>query len=308
MGLSITKELLKSLTELDYAEETANNPILVNSLKDLESSISNLRGLLIESRVKLILSSLEQKDTDIYVQTMAKAGTTLAQMILYQMTTDGNMNFNHLYDVSPWYTFIARGSSTNFDEFIRNPTIFKNRKIIKSHLNYSMYTKLNKGKFVYIIRDGKDQLLSDYHQNKNYFGYTHSFEKFADSYMEKWFRINEEWLRNENNLPIIYIHYEDMINDKKKVIHKLADFFKIPITDEITDRVLEKTSFSFMKKNENKFGEQPQNTDKRIYDQFIRKGEIGNGENCFTEKQIEQYNNFSKKYLRTHKMTKRYFE
>ena len=152
MGILVSKEILKSLTELDAAKEAAINPILVDSLKDIETSISNLRSLLIYTRVKLIRSSLEQKNSDIYVQTMPKAGTTLAQMMLYQMTTDGEMNFNHLYDVSPWYTFTARGGSKMVNEFIQNPPEFQNRKIIKSHLNYSMYKDLKKGKFIYYPR------------------------------------------------------------------------------------------------------------------------------------------------------------
>lgn len=304
----ITQEILKSLAELDARKEAATNPILVDALKDLESSVSNLRSLLIDTRVKLIMSSLEQKDTDIYVQTMAKAGTTLAQMILYQMTTGGDMSFKHLYDVSPWYTFIARGGPKTFNEFLQNPPEFKTRKIIKSHLNYSMYENLEKGKFLYVVRDGKDQLLSSYHQSINYFGYTKEIEKFVDTYMENWFEINEEWLRNENELQIIYINYEDMVDRKKTVILRLADFFEIPVTDNIIDRVIERTSFSFMKKHEKKFGEQPKTNDDRIYDQFIRKGKLGDGKNQFTEKQIEKYHELSINYLRNHELTKQYFE
>lgn len=55
-------------------------------------------------------------DSDIYVATFPKSGTTLTQMILYQMTTEGKMDFNHIYDVSPW---------------LRNDA-YKNRKLKKN--------------------------------------------------------------------------------------------------------------------------------------------------------------------------------
>ena len=43
-----------------------------------------------------------ERDDDIYVVTYPKSGTTLMQMMLYQLTTDGKIDFKHIYDVSPW--------------------------------------------------------------------------------------------------------------------------------------------------------------------------------------------------------------
>ena len=37
----------------------------------------------------------ERKD-DIYISTYPKSGTTLMQMILYHLTSDGKMNFKHI--------------------------------------------------------------------------------------------------------------------------------------------------------------------------------------------------------------------
>ena len=36
--------------------------------------------------------------TDIYIVTYPRSGTTLLQMMLYQITTDGEYNFDHLGD------------------------------------------------------------------------------------------------------------------------------------------------------------------------------------------------------------------
>ena len=38
-----------------------------------------------------------EREDDIYISTYPKSGTTLMQMILYHLTTDGRMNFNHIY-------------------------------------------------------------------------------------------------------------------------------------------------------------------------------------------------------------------
>jgi len=291
------KDLIEFLTEIDGAKEVSTNPKLIDSLDDIEKSFRKMKSLLIYTRIKKLMTVLGQKPTDIYVQTMPKAGTTLMQMLLYQMITDGKMNFNHLYDVSPWYAFAARGRLSKFNEFLENPPNFKNRRILKSHLPYSMFKDMNQGKIVYIVQDGKDQLLSNFHQYKNYFEYKLEFENFVDSFMEGWFTTNEEWLKNESQLPIIYINYEDIVFNKKIVIQKLSDFLDIPINKEIVERTIERTSFDFMKKHENKFGEQPETQEHKIYNQFIRKGKVGEGKKDFTKEQIKKYNKLSENYL-----------
>jgi len=301
----ITKELLQTLCEFDIRSEARNNPILTDSLEKLDQAAFKLKYLLIGVRVKKIMAEFEQKSSDIYVQAIPRAGTTLAQMMLYQMTTDGNMDFDHLYDVSPWYIAIAKGKTDEFNEYLKNPPDYGSRKIIKSHLEYSMYNEVKKGKFVYILRDGKDQSVSGFHQYKNYFDRKMEYEKFVPGFLEDWFQTNETWLRNERGLDILYLNYEDMVQEKESVVYKLADFLDIPITTEIVDRVMDRTSFSFMKKHETKFGEQPK--DHRIYDQFIRKGEVGNGKEQLTKEQLTKYNESAKVFLSNHEMTKRYF-
>ena len=99
-----------------------------------------------------------------------------------------------------------------------------------------------------------------------------------------------------------------MVNKKKTVILRLAEFFEIPITDDIIERVIERTSFSFMKKHEKKFGEQPQTNDNRIYDKFIRKGKVGVGKSYFTNEQSEKYYELANKYLENNDVAKRYFK
>src|SRR5690349_5973798 len=121
----ISKEWLQKLSELDDTKEKINYDELVENLSLLEKANSKLHGLLITSRMKKIMREFGERETDIYVVTFPKSGTTLMQMILYQLTTDGNMDFKHLYEVSPWCRF-----SAYFNQEM--PSIGE-RRIIKSH-------------------------------------------------------------------------------------------------------------------------------------------------------------------------------
>lgn len=224
-----------------------------------------------------------ERDDDIYIITFPKSGTTLMQMMLYQLTTNGKVDFKHIYDVSPW---------------IRNDS-FKRRKprldlpsprLIKSHDTYEYYDKATKGKFIYIIRNGMDVAVSLYNQRKNYGSPNLDFDKYFEGFMKSvklnWFAFNRQWLENKNKLPILYITYESLLNNFDESLKKLSEFCNIKVSEKDLPRIKERCSFEYMKKHEDKFGEQqPEPKPQFIYDQFIRKGKPGEGKNILNDKQ-----------------------
>ena len=72
-----------------------------------------------------------------------------------------------------------------------------------------------------------------------------------------------------------------MISDLETVIDQVAQFLDIEIDNTIKSRTLHHCSFDYMKSIETKFGEQKKKKPERIYDQFIRKGEVGSGKEMF---------------------------
>src|SRR3954466_13577858 len=80
-----------------------------------------------------------EREDDIYVATYLKSGTTWMQMILYQLTTTGDISFEHIYDVSPWLRNLADRSSPL-------PSI-PSPRIIKTHDPYHKVQKGKKGRF-----------------------------------------------------------------------------------------------------------------------------------------------------------------
>jgi len=304
-----TSEKLEEILAIDVWKEMKSNPEILNSAKEIDKAINHLKFLSKSVKIKRYLAFLDQQESDIYVQTLAKSGTTLTQMLLYQMTTDGEMDFDHIYDVSPWIGQVNGLKKEELETFNRKPPKNGTSRIIKSHSNYSFFEGIKKGKFVYVIRNAFDQLVSFYHHNKNYVNPDLKFEDFvSDEIIEGWFKLNGEWIKNESGLDIIYLNYEDIVENKQDVVNRLATFLGIEITASYMERILEKTSFSFMKQHQEKFGEQPPKKDNKVYDQFIRKGKVGNGKDYFTKKQIEKYYELSTGFLGSHEVTKRYFK
>jgi hypothetical protein len=76
------------------------------------------------------------------------------QMILYQLTTDGLMDFPHIAEYCPW--FEKSLCSTRGFETRPSPRLFK------SHLPHPWIPK-GPCKYIYVARGGRDVALSCYH-------------------------------------------------------------------------------------------------------------------------------------------------
>ncbi len=233
-----------------------------------------------------------ERDDDIYVISYPKSGTTLVQMILYQLTTDGEINFDHFDDVSPW---IRNESFKN-----NKPKQLKSPRIIKSHDIYRKFDFFAKGRFIYVFRNVMDVAVSKYHQDKNYKDPKLDFNTFIEDFFKpgkyNWFTYHREWLRNKRKARILYLRYEDILNHFDQVLEKIIDFCEIDRNKIDYNRVKERTSFEFMKKHEDKFGVRPPQT-QLVYDQFLRKGKIGDGKEHLTEEQMKEFKLNYEKYI-----------
>src|SRR5687768_6311878 len=244
-------------------------------------------------RYHIYMTTFGSREDDIWIVTYPKSGTTVMQMILYQLTTNGHMGFRHINDVCPWVRNAAiRGL---------HPPDLPNPRVLKSHDKYHFFDKWTKGRFVYVIRDGMDVAVSHFHQLKNYNDPTLQFaEVFEKSFSKikgnSWYAFNRDWLLNSKGRQVLYIKYEDINEYKRNVIRRLVDFLGLSVTDEIIERAIQRSSFEFMKEHEDKFGIEKVE-DRRVYDQFIRKGVSGQGVDYLDQEQKSIYKKLYEKSL-----------
>ncbi len=233
-----------------------------------------------------------ERDDDIYIVTYPKSGTTVMQMILYHLTTDGKMDFKHIYDVSPW----IRNASFKKQAPVNLPS----PRIIKSHDFHKEFPKDTKGKFIHVYRNGMDTAVSLYHQNKNYNKSDLNFDDFIKTFFKTkaWFKHTKGWLANKKKLPVLYVRYEDLLKNKPNEIDRIINFCNLKPDKEAIDRAIEYSSFENMKKHEEKFGDQPQEK-KRVYNQFIRKGKTGEGKDYFNQEQKDRFEKYYNKTVKT---------
>jgi len=227
---------------------------------------------------------LGERADDIYINSYPKSGTTMIQMILYQLTTDGSMDFDHLDDVSPWIR----------NEAFENQEVkeLKSPRLLKSHDDYDKFDHLSEGRFIYVYRNPMDVALSNYHQGMDYGNHNMELDEyikdFVDPTKKNWFSFHKEWLLNKKNVPILYLQYEEILNDFDNALSRIIKFCEINPNKVNYKRVKERSSFNFMKQHEDKFGVKP-NERAKVFNNFIRIGKLGEGKRTFTDEQVKLF-------------------
>jgi len=246
-----------------------------------------------ELRYRRYLAEFGESDDDILVSTYSKSGTTWMQMILYQLTTDGNMDFDHLFDISPWVYYSALRQVP--------PAITPQPRILKSHDSYARFAQGRRGRFIFVVRDGRDVCLSLFHHRRNFKRYDGSFEQHFDDFLNgteyNWFDHLRPWLENTSHLPITYVRFEDLKHNFAATVRNVAEACGIAVADTTIARAQERCSFDYMKRHEARFA--PRNdhfsgkTDVpylvRNPTEFIRHGKVGEGIAALTEGQLDAY-------------------
>jgi hypothetical protein len=233
----------------------------------------------IRNRLHFIQYGLEYDGSpdDIFIVTYPRSGTTWLQMIVYQLTTDGAMDFAHIDDVSPYLevTMIPRGRKIS--DLRATP------RVVKSHLPYHQIPK-GPGRYIYGVRNGLDVAVSYHHHSRKYVqGMAElSLSEFFSRFMAgqvlygSWFEHVAAWLRNKDRLNVLVLTYEELSADLEAGVKRIADFCGITIDPAAMPRILERCSFAFMREHDARFvGEQWPRNPAAPETPFIRQGQVG---------------------------------
>jgi hypothetical protein len=261
---------------------------LVGSTVSLMQRIDNavVRPLVMKLHRKILRGKLlhynlayDGSPDDLFIVTYPKSGTTWLQMIVYQLTTDGAMEFAHIDDMSPHLeeTLMPRGRQIS--DLSGTP------RVVKSHHPYRDIPK-GPGRYIYGVRNGLDVAVSYFHHAQKYLPPLKDLplDEFFDRFMKgrvpygSWFEHVAGWLRNEDRLNVLIVSYEELSADLETGVKRIADFCGITIDPAEMPRILERCSFAFMREHEPKFAlelrmQPAQRIDTTL--PFIRQGKVG---------------------------------
>jgi hypothetical protein len=172
------------------------------------------------------------------------------QQIVHGLRTRGSMDFDEIGRVVPWIDMAYDMGIDIHAPQVANPRAFK------THARLNEVPK--GGKYIVVVRDPSDALVSDYHfMGEMFFDKDSvSLEEFAredfipDRGVHK--HILAFWeQRNDEN--VLALCYENMKADLAGTIEKVADFIGIELDNELKQIVLKISDFKFMKEHKDQF-------------------------------------------------------
>ena len=217
----------------------------------------------------------------IWLASYPKSGNTLLRGILatYFFSKDGNFDFKYLYKIGQFPSLIhfenlgidLSDNDQIYSNIIKAQELINNKsKQLNFFKTHSALAKINNNNFtdfnnslgaIYIVRDPRNVVTSFAHHyqidideatnaliNEKFWNYKN--DKVPKTFLSSWSTNYNSW--KQFNDKILFIKYEDLIKNKKKILIKIFKFFenlgvKIDLDIIKLNKIIKTTEFQKMK-------------------------------------------------------------
>ncbi|KAK3541657.1 hypothetical protein QTP86_034662 [Hemibagrus guttatus] len=232
--------------------------------------------------------SFQVQDDDVIAITYPKSGTTWMQEILPLLLNGGD--FTPVLTIPNWdrVPWLEESRAAEIADKLNAPRAFV------SHMPYHLMPSSffsSKAKVIYVSRNPKDVLVSTFHfhQMASFLHDPLTFEEFADQFLAgnvffgKWTDHVKSWRHTDVGDRILYITYEEMIQDLLGSLERMLLFLGKSLSKDALHRVTEHCEFKTMKQNKmSNYSLVPEAIMDNKKSAFLRKGIVGDWKNYFS--------------------------
>ncbi|GFX99635.1 sulfotransferase family cytosolic 1B member 1 [Trichonephila clavipes] len=194
------------------------------------------------------------KAGDLFIVTFPKCGTTWVQHIVTCILKNGKS----------FQSALEFFTKTPFLELIGGQAVENMKKpySIKTHLPFHLTPWSASAKYIFVARNPKDCCVSFYHHTVDTPGYYFQdgkFDDFFELFIEgkvdfgDYFDTLLSWYEHRDDPNVLFITYEQLKNDARTCILKIAEFIgpqykdKLEKDEKILEEIILHSSFNFMK-------------------------------------------------------------
>lgn len=258
-----------------------------------------------------LIRTFETRDSDVFVCTFVKSGTTWTQHIINLLLNGGEPSHKNYTEVIPWLESLTfndvRDEAPDLHREAKHWTLdalksTANRRFMMTHANLKdLPAGSAKGlKVIYVARNPKDVCVSLFHHasNKPTNAFVGSFSDMLACFVKGrcnnglWFKHVLEWWEAANADPehVLFLTYEQMLADPQEQIRKIADFAGIDCTAETIAKTVEGSTLAAMRKNPKA----------NIYQgvPHLRKGGAGGWRDIFTVRESEAFDDIYRQHMK----------
>ncbi|XP_070560115.1 sulfotransferase 1E1-like [Ptychodera flava] len=204
-------------------------------------------------------------------------------------------------------------------------------RLLSSHLRSEFLPRAieEKGvKVIYVARNPKDVAISSYYflkvlqfrrittskepsQAKAYEDFSEFFPEFLEIKGRaqiihydgtKWHEHVLPWWERRHDRNVLFLKYEDMIQDLKACVRQIAKFLNVRLTDGAVDKISDHCSFQSMKNNQvalkSNFCTNFLGVKAEEGSPFVRVGVVGGWKNTFTVAQNEMFDEIYQEWIK----------
>jgi len=232
-----------------------------------------------------VLANFQAGSTDVLITTPPKAGTTWMQQILHQLRSGGDESFTSIDEVVPWLEITREGKS--WQQVLQDYEAIAEPRIFKTHCTAEQTPGIGTASIILSSRDPRDCCVSFYFHIMNMTDEARarvnlpapqSFEQHVEQWLDfaAWYRNVKSWWPYFDHKKVLWLRYQDMKADLPATLDRIIDFLQWSITPQQKQRVLEYSSFAWMKAHDEKFSNQG-GAGKPVFKpgKFVRQGTVG---------------------------------
>lgn len=212
------------------------------------------------------------REGDVFLVSYPRSGNTWVRFLLanvIERDTEQLIDFHSVHSVIPDYGIREH---RQFIEALADP------RILKSHSAFDRRFR----RVIYLVRDGRDVMVSYYDYETKHRRFNGSFQEFLLSSQlpyGSWADHVQSWLNAREATDLLVVRYEDLLQDAQPELARMVRFAGIGSTPERIERAVRLSAFDQMQKLEETRGRPYGDTGYK----FVRRGTAGQWDSAFDE-------------------------